>query len=74
GKEPLKPYSGKVMFRLRPETHCNIARAAELAGKSLNQWADEALERAAALAENPPVANNGKAMQACSSINQPPSD
>jgi len=59
GKEPLKPYSGKVMFRLRPETHCNIARAAELAGKSLNQWADEALERAAALAENPPPRKQG---------------
>jgi len=47
------------MFRLRPETHCNIARAAELAGKSLNQWADEALERAAALAENPPPRKQG---------------
>ena len=47
GKPPQKPYSGKVMFRVRPETHRNAALAAELAGKSLNQWAEEVLEAAA---------------------------
>ena len=46
GKEPQKPYSGKVMFRLSPELHRKAALAAELAGKSLNQWAEEALARA----------------------------
>jgi predicted HicB family RNase H-like nuclease len=43
GKEPQKPYSGKMMFRVDPETHRKAAIAAELAGKSLNQWAEEAL-------------------------------
>jgi predicted HicB family RNase H-like nuclease len=47
GKKPEKPYSGKVMFRVDPEVHARAARAAELAGKSLNQWAEEALRRAA---------------------------
>ncbi|MGE0213195.1 MAG: type II toxin-antitoxin system HicB family antitoxin [Parvibaculaceae bacterium] len=47
GKEPQKPYSGKVMFRIKPETHRRVALAAELSGKSLNQWAEEILEEAA---------------------------
>jgi len=47
GKEPQKPYSGKVMLRVAPETHRRAAVAAELAGKSLNQWSEAALERAA---------------------------
>lgn len=47
GKEPQKPYSGRVMFRVDPEVHRNAALAAELAGKSLNQWAEEVLRRAA---------------------------
>lgn len=47
GKEPQKAYSGKIMFRVDPEVHRKAALAAELAGKSLNQWAEEALEKAA---------------------------
>ena len=35
------------MFRVNPEVHRRAALAAELAGKSLNQWAEEVLERAA---------------------------
>ena len=46
GKPPERGFSGKVMFRIRPELHSRIARAAELAGRSLNQWGQEALERA----------------------------
>ena len=48
GKEPQKTYSGRVMFRVSPETHRKATVAAELSGKSLNQWAEEVLERAAA--------------------------
>jgi len=48
GKEPQKAYSGRVMFRISPETHRKAAVAAELSGKSLNQWAEELLERATA--------------------------
>ena len=49
GKEPERPYSGQVMFRIHPDVHREAAIAAELAGKSLNQWAEEALKRAATL-------------------------
>lgn len=47
GKMPQKAYSGRVMFRVSPEVHRKAAMAAELAGKSLNQWAEEVLDRAA---------------------------
>ena len=47
GKEPQKAFSGQVMFRIDPEVHRKAALAAELAGKSLNQWAEEALKQAA---------------------------
>ncbi len=47
GKDPQKPYSGKMMFRVSPDVHRRAALAAELSGKSLNQWAEEVLDRAA---------------------------
>ena len=47
GKEPQKAFSGQMMFRVNPELHRKAAIAAELAGKSLNQWAEEVLNRAA---------------------------
>ena len=46
GKPPQKPYSGRMMFRVSPEVHRQAALAAELSGKSLNQWAEEVLDRA----------------------------
>lgn len=45
GKEPQKAFSGQMMFRVKPELHRLAAVAAELAGKSLNQWAEEVLSR-----------------------------
>ena len=47
GKDPQKPYSGNLMLRVDPEVHYRAAIAAELAGKSLNQWSEEALAEAA---------------------------
>jgi predicted HicB family RNase H-like nuclease len=47
GKMPQKAYSGQMMFRVKPDIHRKAALAAELSGKSLNQWAEEVLERAA---------------------------
>lgn len=47
GKDPNKVYSGQVMFRISPETHRRAALAAELSGKSLNQWAEDVLGQAA---------------------------
>jgi predicted HicB family RNase H-like nuclease len=46
GKEPQKSYSGQVMFRVSPEVHRKAALAAELSGKSLNQWAEDVLDNA----------------------------
>ncbi|NYT69997.1 type II toxin-antitoxin system HicB family antitoxin [Pusillimonas noertemannii] len=46
GKTPQKPYSGRMMFRVSPEVHRKAALAAELAGMSLNQWAEKVLVRA----------------------------
>jgi predicted HicB family RNase H-like nuclease len=47
GKSPERPFSGRVMFRVAPAVHAKAALAAQLAGKSLNQWAEEALDKAA---------------------------
>ncbi|WP_150695135.1 type II toxin-antitoxin system HicB family antitoxin [Pandoraea terrae] len=47
GRDPHKPASGKLMLRIRPEVHAAVSIAAQAAGKSINQWADEVLEQAA---------------------------
>ena len=47
GKPAEKPFSGRVMFRVAPEVHAQAALAAQISGKSLNQWAEEALKDAA---------------------------
>jgi len=49
GKEPQKPYSGEMMFRVDPAFHRKAAIAAALSGKSLTQWAEEALDRQPAI-------------------------
>lgn len=46
GKNPQRPYGGKVMLRIPPEVHAQAAMKAEAVGKSLNQWAAEAFNRA----------------------------
>ncbi len=47
-RAPQRPYSGKVMLRIDPEVHARAAMRAEAEGKSLNAWAQEALQRAIA--------------------------
>lgn len=46
GRKPLKPASGKLMLRISPETHAKALIVAKASGKSLNQWAAEALDKA----------------------------
>ncbi|MEI6214831.1 MAG: type II toxin-antitoxin system HicB family antitoxin [Desulfuromonadales bacterium] len=46
GKQPQKPYSGRVMLRVPSEIHAAAAIAADASGKSLNQWATEIIRRA----------------------------
>ncbi len=48
GREPLKPASGRVLLRIPPEVHAAANVAAQASGKSLNQWAADAIARAAA--------------------------
>jgi len=40
-RSPQKPYSGKLMLRIPPEIHAAVAVAADVSGKSINQWAAE---------------------------------
>ncbi|MEL6064149.1 MULTISPECIES: toxin-antitoxin system HicB family antitoxin [unclassified Methylobacterium] len=47
GKALQRPYSGRLQFRVSPELHANVVRAAELSGKSLKRWGEEVLRRAA---------------------------
>jgi len=45
GEEPDRPFSGRFMLRLSPELHRSVYTQAELAGKSLNQWISDRLEK-----------------------------
>lgn len=47
GKEPAKPFSGKLPFRTTPEIHRDIYIAATRADKSINSWMEEILAKAA---------------------------
>ena len=47
GFEPRKHFSGKFSLRVDPATHEAAAIAAAAHGKSLNQWASEAIRQAA---------------------------
>jgi len=46
GQAPNKTASGKMMLRVPPKIHAAALTAAQLAGKSLNQWAAEAFSQA----------------------------
>jgi predicted HicB family RNase H-like nuclease len=47
GKEPDKPFSGKFVVRVKPDIHRQVAVAAKRAGKSLNSWVADTIEKAA---------------------------
>lgn len=47
GEVPEKRYSGNLMLRVDPAVHSKVVIAAEIAGKSVNQWSEEVLEEAA---------------------------
>jgi predicted HicB family RNase H-like nuclease len=47
GRKPLKAASGKLMLRISPEVHARALATAKATGKSLNQWAEEILGKAA---------------------------
>jgi len=47
GRPAQKPHSGKLLLRVSAEIHTAVVASAEAAGKSLNQWAAETLNKAA---------------------------
>ncbi|WLS79990.1 type II toxin-antitoxin system HicB family antitoxin [Erwinia pyri] len=47
GLKAQRPASGKISLRIPPETHAAINSAAEVAGKSVNQWISDTLSKAA---------------------------
>jgi predicted HicB family RNase H-like nuclease len=47
GRPAQKPYSGRLMLRVPPEVHAAVATAAQIRGKSINQWATDTLKKAA---------------------------
>ncbi len=49
GRVVQKSYSGKLMLRVSPDTHAAVATAAQINGKSINQWVSEILDQAAHL-------------------------
>ncbi len=46
GTKPEKPASGRLLLRVPPEVHGRAMVVAQAAGKSLNQWVTEVLQRA----------------------------
>ncbi len=46
GEEPDKPFSGQFVTRVSPDLHRQVSVAAGLAGKSLNAWVSDQLQRA----------------------------
>lgn len=46
GKEPEKPFSGKIMIRTQPELHRRLAQEAVRHQKSMNAFVQEILEEA----------------------------
>ena len=47
GRPVQRPFSGKLMLRISPDIHAAVATAAEVHGKSINQWASDVLAKAA---------------------------
>jgi predicted HicB family RNase H-like nuclease len=47
GISPENPASGKLLLRVPPEVHTRALIKAQSVGKSLNQWAMEAIDRVA---------------------------
>ncbi len=44
GREPDKPFSGKILLRVNPEIHRAAFATASAEGKSLNSWLAETVE------------------------------
>ena len=45
GKEPQKPFSGKIMLRVPPDIHAKLAAKAQTSGTSINKLVLESLRQ-----------------------------
>ncbi len=61
GKEPDRPYSGKLVLRLSPDLHRQIALASEMRGKSINDIILDALQQAESVRHAAAPANKKRA-------------
>lgn len=43
GVEPQKPYGGKLLLRIPPERHADVAGRASMQRTSINQWIEQAV-------------------------------
>jgi len=48
GHQVSEPFSGRIILQIPPEIHSAVATAAEVSGKSINQWVSDVLGKAAA--------------------------
>jgi len=46
GRAPQRPASGKISLRIPPEVHAAVTVAADVSGKSVNQWISDTLAQA----------------------------
>ena len=54
GKEPGKPFSGKILVRVDPSLHRDIYLSSRAEKKSLNSWIAERLDDAVGLVKSDP--------------------
>lgn len=45
-RQPSKPFSGNLELNIPPEIHAGIAVAAEISGKAIGQWVEDAFTNA----------------------------
>lgn len=45
GEQPEKPFSGNIGLRMKPEVHQQAYIRAKMAGISLNEWINNAIEK-----------------------------
>ena len=55
GRDPDKPYSGEISFKVSSKVHRTADAAARSEGKSLEEWLAETVERVAEQTLNPPA-------------------
>jgi predicted HicB family RNase H-like nuclease len=60
GEEPEKPFTGQFVTRVSPDLHRRVNITAMLAGKSLNAWVTEQLERGVQQAGTTPNGDRAK--------------